>query len=377
MSNNSSWSLKLKKKMKNVILIVAFMLSAMLNFAQEDTTKMNPNEDINLEQELEDLEKGSLEFEKEIEIIQNQIGTLQLKSKEDGLSEEMVKEIELQIREFEKQVAAFEKGIAEIEKDLREDELSKLEENKGSYGDNNEDDEYNGDEEDFDFDWDFDNFDFWPFNKSKKFNGHWAGFELGLTNFLDANNEFELAVGGEYLELDPVKSWNYSLNFIEFNIPLHKKYFGIVSGVGFDWKSYNLVTDGSLVYDADGNTSFLASTHTISRNKLNVNSFTFPLLFELQIPVGKKSKRINVTAGVIGSIRVETNQKHDWETDDSKNHLSVVSDFNLSTFKYGYTLRVGYDSFQLYANYEAIPLFESGTGPKLYPFSVGIRLLDF
>ena len=362
--------------MKKIILIIALMLPAMLNFAQEDTTKVKTNEeDVNIEMELDELEKGATKFQAEIKELEKQIESLELESVVDGISEDSKKDIERQIAEAKKQIAAFEKGLSDIEKERKEKELA-----EHDIDDNDDIDD--DDDDDFDFDWDFDKFDHfdkWPFNrKKKKFNGHWAGFELGLTNFLDVNNKLELPTGGEFMEIDPVKSWSYSLNFMEFNIPLHKKYFGIVTGVGFDWKSYTLASDVNLIYDGNDNITFEETEdYTISRNKLNVNSFTFPLLLELQIPMGKKDRRVNITGGVIGSIRVGSNTEQEWDDDNAEYYLKRHSDFNLTTFKYGYTVRVGYRGFQIYANYEVTPLFESGTGPELYPFSVGFRVLNF
>ena len=353
--------------MKRIILIIALMLPAMLNFAQEDTTKVEIlEEDINIEKDLENLENGADSFKAEILKLEKQVEGLEQKSDEVGISEEKKADIEKEIAEIEKQIAALEKGIEEIEDELDD-------------ANNNDNESDNNDDKDFDWDWGkLHDFDSWPFKKKKKFNGHWAGFELGLTNFLDANNKLELPENGEFMELDPVKSWSYSLNFMEFNIPLHKKYFGIVTGVGFDWKSYTLASDVNLIYDADNNIAFEETVdYTISRNKLNVNSFTFPLLLELQIPMGKKDRRVNITGGIIGSIRVGSNTEQEWDDDNAEYYLKRHSDFNLSTFKYGYTVRVGYRGFQLYANYEVTPLFEEGTGLELYPFSVGFRLLNF
>jgi len=351
--------------MKNIILSLALIFAGMVSFAQEDTTKVEPN--MNLEKELENLDitnNGENEFEMEIQKLQKELKTLQNKKKAEGIAESTKIELEKMITETEKKIAALEKGIEDMEK-INED-------NDVSDNDDDEDDDNN-----FNFDWDFDNFDFWPFHKKEKFNGHWAGFELGLTNFLTANNEFKLPTEMEYLELDAPKSWNFALNFLEFNIPIQKKYFGIVTGVGFEWKLYNFKSNGTLEYDVDNNIIYNEYTNALTQNTMNVNSLTIPLLAEVQIPIGKKDRRMHISAGVIGSMRTNSKISLQWEDENSSYEATRRSDFNLSTFKYAYTVRVGYRDFQIYANYEPISLFEEGKGPELYPYSVGFRLLNF
>ena len=41
------------------------------------------------------------------------------------------------------------------------------------------------------------------------------------------------------------------------------------------------------------------------------------------------------------------------------------------------TVRGGVGWFNLFATYSLTPLFESGRGPELYPFTVGVTLLGF
>ncbi len=368
--------------MKKVILTLALAFTMFSINAQEDSSKINKEQ--NLEIELENLEDGKEEFESQIKELNKQIISMKIELQSNDISEDRKKEIEAQIADLELQVAALENGMVSIEKDVkrmqRDEENNHhapRNDNEDGEDDDDDDDDNDDNNDEFDFDWDDFDFDFWPLNKKKKFNAHWAGFELGLTNFLNADNAFELPSNGSFLELDPVKSWNFSLNFLEFNIPLHKKYFGLVTGVGFDWKSYTLENNGSLVYDELGNIAFNEADYTLSRNKLNVNSFTFPLLAELQLPLGKKDKRVSFTGGVIGSIRVYSKTSQQWEDGKTDNFFQQEADYNLSTFKYAYTARVGFGGFQLFANYEVTPFFEKGKGPEVYPITIGFRLLNF
>ena len=50
---------------------------------------------------------------------------------------------------------------------------------------------------------------------------------------------------------------------------------------------------------------------------------------------------------------------------------------NLETYTYGFTLRVGYKSVNLFGYYQISDIFKRNKGPELYPISVGITLTPF
>ena len=59
------------------------------------------------------------------------------------------------------------------------------------------------DEEDWENDWDDDgpNFDF-DLDESKGFDIHWAGFEIGLNNFMNGNFNMSLSEENDYMDLN-------------------------------------------------------------------------------------------------------------------------------------------------------------------------------
>jgi hypothetical protein len=52
-------------------------------------------------------------------------------------------------------------------------------------------------------------------------------------------------------------------------------------------------------------------------------------------------------------------------------------DFNLNPFRVNASVRLGYGSFVLFANYALTPLFQKNEGPDLTAFSTGIRIIGF
>jgi hypothetical protein len=52
-------------------------------------------------------------------------------------------------------------------------------------------------------------------------------------------------------------------------------------------------------------------------------------------------------------------------------------DYNINTFKYGLMTRVGYKWIKLYAKCDFSSMFEAGRGPEIYPWTVGLTLVQF
>jgi hypothetical protein len=108
---------------------------------------------------------------------------------------------------------------------------------------------------------------------------------------------------------------------------------------------------------------------------MNIAYVTAPLLLEFQIPAGKK--RIHISGGVIGGVKMWSNTKLKYKVSGEKSKEKAKGDYNLSPLRWGFTARVGYRMINLYANYYMTPLFKENRGPELYPFSVGLALIPF
>jgi hypothetical protein len=115
-----------------------------------------------------------------------------------------------------------------------------------------------------------------------------------------------------------------------------------------------------------------------TKSKLTVTWLNVPLLLEFQIPLSDSKKdRISVSAGVIGGLRLGSHTKQMYEQEGTmytnKNH----DDFNLPTWRYGLTARIGYGGMNVFVNYDLSGLFKDGAGPELYPVSAGISFAGF
>ena len=368
--------------MKKILFITVGLAWGMTLFAQKtDTSKIRIGDtkivivkkNKENDEKLKKLEKGLIEFEqilkeKEIklkkhELLLDSVETELSKKREDELRKQdeiLFRHEEKKINELEKEIDALVRGIVDIES-----QIEKLDDSNNIY------------------DWDFENE--WshewdnlsPLGKMKKFRGHWAGFELGLNNYV--NKDYKTVLEGDdvLFELNPEISWTFSINFMEFNIPFGKG-IGLTTGMGTTWNNYHFRNNVN-VYENDLGviTSELDNINKYSKNSLNLWYVNVPLLFEFQIPVAKKRPGVHIAAGIVGSLKLSSKRKAEYSDNINEYEIKNKADFQIPALKYGLTFRIGYKFISLFANYDMQPLFKSGRGPEVYPVSVGLVLISF
>lgn len=207
--------------------------------------------------------------------------------------------------------------------------------------------------------------------KKKKFNPHYAGFEIGLNNFMDPG--YSLHTGG-FMDLNTAKSWNYNLNFLEYGIGLGTTYAGLVTGMGFEWSNYIFDANNSIQKENSNIINRPEPYSGITKSKLSMTYLNVPLILEFQIPTG--NKRIHISGGITGGVKLASKTKIKYR-DGGRQKEVRKDDFSLSPFRYGATVRIGYRAINLFANYYFSPLFGETAEPEIYPFSVGLNLISF
>lgn len=218
----------------------------------------------------------------------------------------------------------------------------------------------------------------YEFKEVKRFKGHWSGFEFGVNGFVDKNQSMNLKGDLAWMDLKQARSWNFNINFMQYSIGLGSDKVGLVTGMGLEFNNYHFsnpislkVQDGITVIDS----SYIQAGYKVDKTRLSTTNLTLPLLLEFQIPTSNKH-RIYLSAGVIGGVRIGSHTKVVYD-DGDRNKNKNRGDFNIATFRYGLTARVGYRAIRLFANYYPVQLFEKGKGPEVYPFSVGLVLIPF
>ncbi len=210
--------------------------------------------------------------------------------------------------------------------------------------------------------------------KKKKFKGHWSGIDFGLNNFVD--HEFSMTRTGEeqFMDLYTGKSWNFNLNIKQYSIGFGTDRLGLVTGLGLEFNNYHFDGDNN-IQEVDGNIVTKDDyPSTLTKSKLKTTFLTVPLLLEGQMFGAKRSKRIHVSGGVIGGLKLGSSSKVIYKEDGNRKKDKTRDDFNINPLRYGLTARLGYKALNVYANYYMTPFFEKNNDPELYPVAVGLSI---
>jgi len=209
-------------------------------------------------------------------------------------------------------------------------------------------------------------------DKADKFDGHWEGIEFGFNSFAKPDYSMYSAANKDFMSLNQGKSLEFNFNFYELNIGLSKNYVGLVSGMGLSFNNYRFENDYTLQKGSIRTEPVALDPNNLAKTKLAVSYLNVPLLLEFQIPVNNREGRLFLSAGVVGGVKIGSHTKVKYGNDKEKDR----SGFNINSFNYAATARVGYKDIALFAKYSLTPLFESGKGPGLTPFTIGISFTD-
>lgn len=205
-----------------------------------------------------------------------------------------------------------------------------------------------------------------------KFKGHWEGIEFGFNAFDKPDYSMYNASDKDFMSLNQGKSLEIDFNFYELNIGLCKNYIGLVSGMGLSFNNYRFENSYTLQKGQFMTEPVSLNPDNLSKTKLAITYLNVPLLLEFQVPVNHNEGRLFVNAGIIGGVKIGSHTKVKYGDKKDKDR----SGFNLNAFKYEATARIGYKDICLFANYSLTPLFQSGKGPELTPFTIGISFLN-
>lgn len=204
-----------------------------------------------------------------------------------------------------------------------------------------------------------------------RFRGNWSGVELGLNNYTTSGNKQVIPDAIDYMTLHSGKSLSFNINFAQLNLGI-TRHLGFVTGLGLNWNNYRFDGNNNIIKGEVGRIVMLDPGQAIEKSKLTTLYLHLPFLLELQVPVNYN--HLNIAAGPIGAVKLDSHSKMVFE---DHHKIKSNSDFNLNMLRYGATARAGYSNFQIYGTCYFTPMFRSGDGPMgydLYPFEVGIAL---
>ena len=247
---------------------------------------------------------------------------------------------------------------------------------------------------------DFDMGEF-PFHKKhKKYNGHWAGFELGMGGYVNSGFSMNFSPAYPYMNMNTARSLMVNFNLFELNLNLCQNHIGFTTGLGFQVSNYYFTDNYVMLKDSSTIVAYKVQDKygnpvSLETNKLVVSYINIPLIFEYQTNPYRKMSSFHAGLGIIAGARIGSYTKQVYSAhsetyflvDDKGNQVAMfdVNDhkvrtrgpYHLSPFKIDATVRIGWSRLNLFGTYSLTQMFQSGTGPEVYPFSVGITLLGW
>jgi len=147
-------------------------------------------------------------------------------------------------------------------------------------------------------------------DKKPKFDGHWAGFELGVNGLLNKDMVIDYPAGYSFMDLNYSKSIAVNINFFEQNINLIGQKLGLVTGMGLSWNNYRFENNVVLTHEGkfDGYND-LDPTKNYEKSKLVVSYLRVPLMLEFQTNNKMKANSFHLSGGVVGAVRVGRREK--------------------------------------------------------------------
>ena len=221
--------------------------------------------------------------------------------------------------------------------------------------------------------------------KNKKNFTHWGGIDMGINMLTTAESKLKLPEEQDptqmnnFLELNYSKSLFFSLNLLKKNIRLYKNYVNVVTGLGFEWNSYNFKNNITLApnapYISASTLIVIPDSIKFSKNKLKVAYIKAPLLLELNTNSENPDKSFHIAGGIEFAYKIGSKTKQVYEINGYEVRSKFKDDYHLADIKYSSVVRVGYgDYFTLFANYGLSQLFEKNKGTEVFPLTTGISI---
>lgn len=206
---------------------------------------------------------------------------------------------------------------------------------------------------------------------------HWGGFAMGVNGWL-SNGSFNMPKNQDFMSLNYGKSLNFQLNPFEKDFHLYKNYINLVTGIGFEWNQYEFSNKTRLNPDTNYTWGTIDTTnmYEYKKNRFKSTFINVPLLLEFNTNKDP-DKAFHLAFGVIGGYKLGSRTRQIVERNGETLKFIKKDNYNLNPFRLNAHASLGYRNFTVFADYALTTLFESGKGPELYPFTIGVKIISF
>lgn len=172
------------------------------------------------------------------------------------------------------------------------------------------------------------------------------------------------------------------INFLyEFNLIGSR--LGIAPGISYAVSGVKTNSIFEYRFSDDGNSVAYTGIvpfedSAIDKSKLSVSYFEIPLEVHIHLKPHSRGRSFLIAPGFRAGIRTGDFWKvHYNSAAPGIEKAKLYNIENISNFRYGVSLRVMFYKFGLFGYYQLNPLFESGKGPAIMPYSVGVSISPF
>jgi len=161
--------------------------------------------------------------------------------------------------------------------------------------------------------------------------------------------------------------------FVMYNIPFGKSPVSFAIGVGLG--CHNLYSNTTINNIKTDTISFSVIPDSISykKSKLGLTYLDFPMELRL-VTKSKFRASVGVKLGYLLDAKTKFKGENGFGDQVTMKNRKVD---NVDKFRFGPTIRIGYDWFQVMGYFSVTQIFDKGLGPELYPISVGITFMPF
>lgn len=193
--------------------------------------------------------------------------------------------------------------------------------------------------------------------------------DIGFSKLID-NGSFSLSPNNEFLDYQAGKTSHVSFDVFQFGYRLNSNFKVYVAG-GFDWTHIRLRKDITMQRNTP-NLSYTNETIHFDKNRFSSSYLHLPLNFELRTKPNDKGKRVYLVFGPEIGFLLNGKVK---QISEERGKEKLKDDYNFAPFRYGGTMRFGYESLGVFVKYYANDMFtttqQNGLNNMAFGFTLG------
>ncbi|MCY1509278.1 Outer membrane protein beta-barrel domain protein [compost metagenome] len=190
--------------------------------------------------------------------------------------------------------------------------------------------------------------------------------DIGFSKLVD-NGRFDLSPANEFLDYKPGKTSNVSFDVVQFGYRFGSNFKIYLAG-GFDWTLIRLKNNITMQKNKTDLT-YIEEPIAFTKNRFSSSYLHVPLNFEMRTSENHNGKRFYLVVGPEVGFLLNGKVK---QISGERGKEKFKDDYNFAPFRYGGTVRIGYNNLAVFAKYYANDMFDSTPQKGLKNMAFGI-----